>query len=164
MNRGRGWHNDHERHRASAYGISTSKKKRINTSHQEIPLSKWSAIGVVTPKGYITSYPKNKLDEYEHHSFILDEEDMDLWKDYDENMRFVLYGKNVIGLKGKPSLRPFQRRNYQMIKDLSKYLMENGVSPDTALRIDKQKMNSEFEGEEIGKLKDFADGEFDKFV
>ncbi len=144
------WENDPLRHKMSALGIETSTKFKS----KGIP-----GIGIVTPKHDISSYSKEKLDEKIHHSFILDEEDVDLWDNYDENLRFVVYNKHKIGIKGKPSLQPFEKSNYEMIQRLAQHLYQNGIPKDAEIYVDVQQSDSKFETKTIGTVDELRDGE-----
>ena len=146
------WRNESERHRLSALGIKTANKMKLD-DRKNIP-----AIGIVFPNKKISSYSLKDALYYEHHSLILDEEDYKIWESEDDNLRFVYYHtSNMIGLKGNPSLYPFEKGNYDMITTLIRYLTKNGLPIDTKIFIENQYLGTDYEGKMVGTLEDWID-------
>lgn len=123
----------------------------IRLKEDQIP-----GLGIVGPKGEISAYPKEDVEKKVHHSFILDEEDMEKWERRDDVIKFIVYNMNIVGIKGGPTLEPFERKNYERIQRLSRFLLDYGLNPDTRLRIEKQQMDSRYEGEILGTLEELS--------
>jgi hypothetical protein len=117
-------------------------------------------IGMVFKNGYTESYDyKTAIINDFHHSFIMESKDLEEF-DYDQALRFVkLAGEDYYTLEGEPALEPFTSGKKQ-INIFATHCIENGVNPDTKIKIKDHKLNTRYEGLFIGKLKDFYKTEY----
>lgn len=112
-------------------------------------------VGLVSEDGYIESYGLEKAKECDyHHQYALSSKGLDYY-DKQGTLRFVKYfGDNKYTLEGSPALDPFGV-GYNYIRLFAKHCSDLGASLDTAIRIADHKLNTEYEGKEIGTLKDW---------
>lgn len=112
-------------------------------------------IGIVLEDGHIESYDlETALKHKFHHSFIMSSKEKKSI-DYDQALRFVkLEGEDFYTLEGEPSLEPYSTGRKQ-ISAFAAYCIENGVNPNTRLRIKDHKLGTRYEGLVVGCLKDF---------
>jgi hypothetical protein len=111
-------------------------------------------IGVVFNNGQIESYDYiTALKNNFHHSFIMSSQDKKEI-DYDSVLRFVrLENEAFYTLEGEPSLDPYTIGKKQ-ITAFAAHCVENGVDPNTRVKIKDHKLGTYYEGRFIGALKD----------
>ncbi|MFW2490891.1 hypothetical protein D2A34_24620 [Clostridium chromiireducens] len=105
--------------------------------------------------GYIESYDHGMAKKYNyHHAFIMSSKDKKEIN-YDSILRFVkLEKEDFYTLEGEPSLEPHTIGKKQ-IKVFAKHCIENGVDPNTRVKIKDHKLGTLYENRFIGSLKDF---------
>lgn len=111
-------------------------------------------IGIVLKNGEVESYDyKTAVANNFHHSFIVTSKSMSEF-DYDEALRFVkISNEDFYTLEGEPALNPFTTGKKQ-IKAFALHCIENGVDPNTKVKIKDHKLNTFYEGSLIGRLSD----------
>lgn len=121
-------------------------------------------IGIVLENGYVESYDyKIALKHNYHHTFIMSSQDKKEI-DYDSALRFVkLESEDFYTLEGEPALEPHTIGKKQ-IGVFSAHCIENGVNPDTKVKIKDHKLGTYYENMFIGSLKDFYKGKDNKNV
>lgn len=105
--------------------------------------------------GYIESHDyKTALKNNFHHAFIMSAQDKKEIN-FDSALRFVkLEGEAFYTLEGEPALEPHTIGKKQ-ISVFSAHCIENGVDPNTRIKIKDHKLGTYYEGLFVGSLKDF---------
>lgn len=113
-------------------------------------------LGIVSEDGYIESYDYKIAEECDfHHSFALSQKGCQIY-DEPNTLRFIMYkGTNTYILEGSPSLDPFNK-GYNQIKLFVAHVIGEGASLSTKIEVAEHYLNTEWEGKQIGTLKDWS--------
>lgn len=112
-------------------------------------------IGIVLEDGHVESYDHETAVKHNfHHTFIMSSQDKKEI-DYDSALRFVkLENEDFYTLEGEPALDPHTIGKKQ-ISFFAAHCIENGVDPNTRVKIRDHKLGTFYENRFVGCLNDF---------
>lgn len=112
-------------------------------------------LGIVSKDGYVESYNYIEAEEWDfHHSLVLSKKGNKYYNEKD-TLRFVRYtNSNVYTLEGSPALDPFNK-GFEQIKIFVNHVLANGADPEIKLEVLDHKLEEEYDGKQLGKLKNW---------